>query len=884
MVRKREKKSTEITDKDTESIIQQSWALIVSSDQCHYPVANSDEVHEVNKFLVVHIKLRGIALPVLSQHGPLLRKILLTKHISPDRNGGGNGKTIRMTVMHVPAVTLRNKFLTGEFACYAFSLDQAIKTVISKCAVCIRTAIKGFKFKPGDKLARADSKSEMWKRISLDPCGPYSIRKHEDLRKGGELDVFFLMGADHATGAFLIQAMGSLQHPSVILAVKTMERRTGATFHWIHVDKGSSLSPALLESPHRDWTIIQAAPTYHSSILVEGKIRQFRQFWNRFHGKFSKENKKPIILNIYEMLFLMSNIEYQVNSIPYSRHNALAPSHFMYARGIEGQMNISDFIESQEGTKKTNRLRPLNPYLEKLEELRDEILTETFTKKSSLHNTPEDSLYYPSTGDLVLCLTGSLKTSEMGTVTEGVENVLHDPAHTDPKDQNEKISQRKVQIHTKTGGDKLYPVQSLCPLAEAKNSLDWNESRPDTLKKIPGIIPLRLTFFKQLGFNCNFFSGQTKEVKSTRRIDQRNLKFIFHYFFTPNKNQTLLCVLVVTSLMRMSSVFPKNRLQSANKELSISKLFRSLKTPQIHDCKYNSQHEYSLNLYSKSSQSCPVSVSDHTPSLLNISCLIVMKLAVIAALLAFTIAAPVPDPAPFRLELGFNSNDHESQMGDAAYLTGRWAQAVYNPALESIRNLLCFICLPTNFPFLSIKTNACNCSLWQPEVKLMLSLFFTQMRTSRPPAAQMYSNGGLCSGLLPSPGPVLRLDSICGIAGAADPTPPRARLAGPITTGSRCLVETPLLSIIMTNESIIPNVSQHVSLAICPRTSIVTSVFNHPRMHPCHNTIITLKCPLHMLAVSPVSRVATVEVLGLMSVASLGPLISNRAPPPIVRF
>ena len=133
VVRKREGKLSVLNEEDIESLIQQSWALIVSSDQHHFPVPRSDEVHEVNKFLVVHVKLREIALPVLSQHGPLLRKILLTKHISPDRNGGGNGKTIRMTVMHIPAVTLRNKFLTGEFACYAFSLDQAIKTVISKC-------------------------------------------------------------------------------------------------------------------------------------------------------------------------------------------------------------------------------------------------------------------------------------------------------------------------------------------------------------------------------------------------------------------------------------------------------------------------------------------------------------------------------------------------------------------------------------------------------------------------------------------------------------------------------------------------------------------------------------------------------------------------------
>ena len=869
IVLKREKRS--LTDEDVESIIQQSWALIVSSDQHHFPVASSDETHKVNKFLVVHVKLRGIALPVLSQHGPLLRKILLTKHISPDRNGGGSDKTIRMTVMHIPAVTLRNKFLTGEFACYAFSLDQAIKTIVSKCAVCIRTAIKGFKFKPGDKLARADSKSEMWKRISLDPCGPYSIRKHEDLRKGGELDVYFLMGADHATGAFLIQAMGSLQHPSVILAVKTMERRTGATFHWIHVDKGSSLSPALLESPHRDWTVIQACPTYHSSILVEGKIRQFRQFWNRFHRKFSKENKKAIILNVYEMLFLMSNIEYQINSIPYSRHNPLAPSHFMYARGIEGQLSISDFIESLEGTKKTNRLKPLSPYLEKLEILRDEILTETFTKKSSLHNTPEDSLYYPCTGDLVLCLTGSLKTSEMGTVTEGVENVIHDQAHTDPRDQNEKISQRKVYIHTKTGGDKLYPVQSLCPLAEAKNSLDWNESSPDMLKKIPGKIPLKLALIKHLGSYCNYFSGRTKETQLTRRIVLGKLKFIFSTFSFPIKTQ--LRVIVVASLLCRSSVFfLQYKSQSANVKLSISKLFRSRQIHQIHDCKmsmYIDQHENTLNLSSGNPQSCPVSTSDHTLPVLIISIPDKMKFAVIAALMVLSYAAPVPDPSPFQLGLNFNSNDHESQMRDSAYLTGGWADAVYNPALESIRNTFFTSIFTIKLSFPLNQKNACNFSFRSSSIQLIIIFSFPQMKTLEPRVAQTRSNGGPCWGPQPSPGPAPPSVSILGLAGVAEPSHPRdrqpARTSQLARTDLRCW-EILLLSIIMRgNKFFIFIIYPHVTLDISPHTSIVTFIFNHPRMHPCHNTIISLKCPLHMLVVTPVFRVVPVKVSGLMS-------------------
>ena len=268
----------------------------------------------------------------------------------------GVDKMYRMTVMHIPTNSLRNRFLNGEFACFSFSLDKAINVVLSQCAVCIRTSLKEFKFKPGDKASKT-GEGVLFQRVSLDPTGPYQVKKHEDGRHGG-LDVYFLMCSDYATGIFLIQGIGSLKHASVILGIKTLEKRVGANFKYIHVDKGSSLSAALLESPHRDWQIIQAAPTHHTSVLVENRIGLFRTFWNRFHSKFSKEYKDPIVLNLYEMLYLLSNIEYQINSMPYSRHSQLAPSHFQFARGIEADLNFNDYLESLEGDDKSNKLYP----------------------------------------------------------------------------------------------------------------------------------------------------------------------------------------------------------------------------------------------------------------------------------------------------------------------------------------------------------------------------------------------------------------------------------------------------------------------------------------------------------------------------------------------
>ena len=726
------KKKGIVRPEDTEKLIADSWSLIVSSDQTHFPAPASKEIHEENGFKVVYMALRGVVLPILSQEGPLLRKLLLTKHISPDNNGGGVNKMHRMTVMHIPTNSLRNRFLSGEFACFSFSLDKAINVILSQCAVCIRTSLKEFKFKPGDKASKTGGDS-LFQRVSLDPTGPYKVRKHEDGRHGG-LDVYFLMCSDYATGIFLIQGIGSLKHASVILGIKTLEKRCGANFKHIHVDKGSSLSAALLESPHRDWKIIQAAPTHHTSVLVENRIGLFRTFWNRFHNKFSKESKDGIVLNLYEMLYLLSNIEYQINSMPYSRHSPLAPSHFQFARGIEADMNFNDYLESLEGDNKSNKLHPLSPYLKSLEQMRNEILAEIFSKRTSVHKIHDEELYLPFSGDLVIALTGSFKTSEIAVVEQGVEDVIHNPANTDPVKQNEEISQRKVKIRTKLGEAKLYPVTSLCPLASAENTLEWDKRNPNKLTNISGIAPHKIICN---GLKSFFFSSQTKEIKMNDcypEVMMNQISFRIFYFSSNKLSNTKNCV-IVSYFYVFSQIIRKNQIWSHYHTMEI----------------YQNPHDRRVLVLLMHALYCPLSDSSQLspiPQPVYTCTETMMKTLLLLSSMYCVMPAPVPDAfsvvgsmypvyaTNFSVQLhpeealrcliidlcmhsiyfqglSFNSNDHESNLGDGEYLKGDWA----SKSFENSTNILPNACqLMSTVSFLFAQGTRIT-RLWSPSTR-----------------------------------------------------------------------------------------------------------------------------------------------------------------------
>ena len=116
-------------------LIRETWASLVKSDQLHYPVDSSSSISKidtVNGIKVVVLRLQGITLPVLSQYGPLLRKLVMTLHVSCDNNE-------MYTCTHVPAATLRQRLLSGKYGVYTFQLDKVLSAVIGNCGKCLRT-------------------------------------------------------------------------------------------------------------------------------------------------------------------------------------------------------------------------------------------------------------------------------------------------------------------------------------------------------------------------------------------------------------------------------------------------------------------------------------------------------------------------------------------------------------------------------------------------------------------------------------------------------------------------------------------------------------------------------------------------------------------------
>ena len=698
------------TEKDRERLLGDAWCKIVSSDQQHYAVENSSKVKMVNGLKVVVLRMQNVTIPVVSQHGPLVRKMLLTLHCSADNNG-------LLTVSHIIASTLRHRFLTGEFGLYVYSLDACIGSIIHNCGVCLRSSLRSFRFRQGNMYARVDTDSGLWKRVSIDPCGSWIMKQYDGARRS-TLQVYMLIAADYASGAVIIELLGSLKATEVTLAIKTMERRLSAAFKFIHVDRGSSLSPKLLESECRDWQIIQAAPTFHSTVLVENKIKQIKKYFLNIQRKFSGETKGYLPFHIYQYRYLTSAMEHAVNTVPYYKNNFLSPSHLIHARGIEVDKSFNELIDSGKGDKNLTCLRP---YLIELEKHRAEIMASAISAEpgKALHDNNVDNLYLPKTGDVVLSLMGAGDIAELGVVVKGTDEAENDQPNTDPIKQNEDVSERKVMIKNKLGTKKLYPVLNLCPLSDATNPLEWKPNNEKKLSMVPGNLSLRLTILTLIVSIFSWFTKEEREMNNATIILKELIsnKFIFFPINTI-LNITNQCSYFLSSCMHdidmglscnLFSNFPLH-VSTFFKipKCSVKQLLLGVKTDK--SC-VNNHTQKSVSLFVQKHTRDKVTVKK---DVMHLSLFIV-----ILAMLGFSLGAPAadadasPDASPFffkveandmifkynfhpeealsimhdtnNTQVDFDSSDHTGdKVSESAYLTGKWKNEIYQPMVAEV--------------------------------------------------------------------------------------------------------------------------------------------------------------------------------------------------------
>ena len=298
------------------------------TDQTWYPgdKRNDNRVSHVNGFTVVGLRLEGVILPCLDKSGHLLQKVLASHH----REKTGTGW---LHTTHIPASLTRSKFLNCKYGVYCFKLNEEIRKMLDQCSHCLRTQLRNFKIKDGDRFTLTNPDVRLFESSSGDPVGPVTVKQWRSARRA-TLTVYLLLLVCHETGASVIQILGDLTASSVILGLLTIERRLNISLKHLHFDKGSSLSANLLEDKSRQWIVHQQASTAHFRVYAERKICEFRKLFNKVNRKFSKENKPCIPLNIYQMHFLAANIQLTLNSTPYSLHSNMCPAILLHARGL----------------------------------------------------------------------------------------------------------------------------------------------------------------------------------------------------------------------------------------------------------------------------------------------------------------------------------------------------------------------------------------------------------------------------------------------------------------------------------------------------------------------------------------------------------------------
>ena len=99
-------------------------------------------------------------------------------------------------------------------------------------------------------------------------------------------------------------------------------------------------------------------------MYAERKTAEFRKIYNKMIGKFSKENKPVVPLNIYELHFLCSNLQLCINSVPYNSKTRMSPAILLHARGLVNEFLFRETEEAEHGTK------PMKPLYNWLEEIR----------------------------------------------------------------------------------------------------------------------------------------------------------------------------------------------------------------------------------------------------------------------------------------------------------------------------------------------------------------------------------------------------------------------------------------------------------------------------------------------------------------------------------
>ena len=469
--------------KEGDSLVQRAWATLILTDQFYYPADKSSLINSIIRIKnidLVALRPHDLVIPLLNADSPLMTRILYTVHRHPT-------DVEKFPNQHVPMSSLRNTIMRSMFGVYTLSLDKSITRMLSTCTKCLRTMLKRFKVPQGARFALINPDQDILTQVSVDPLGPVVIRSHIHSKRS-TVQCWIIVVTCHQTGCMVMELVGDLTHQSIILGLKQAEQRHNVSFSEIYVDAGSSLSAALLENDLRPWKVFQHPAMGHSRVYSESKIGKLKPMWNKIFNKFRRESKTTCPISIFELIYIITHLQLQINTTPYSRFSSFAPSTLLHARGLEVSEMFKDLEEAENGCQPLDRL---TSWLRSMRELRNEMLGDILTERSSLKNV-NGPRFHPMNGDVCVALTGNESKCELVTVwDDGIEPIEADkklsieemkeispecdtwqkleiPDKSKRKDNKSEFTERTVLVKSGTGKPKPYPVDSLRLLTEGE--------------------------------------------------------------------------------------------------------------------------------------------------------------------------------------------------------------------------------------------------------------------------------------------------------------------------------------------------------------------------------------------------------------------------------
>ena len=448
-----------------DELILRAWrTLLVTDQKWSRPDISAvrPAVFSKNDVMMLGLRCHGITLPLLDKDGPLMTRIVNTVHHQ-------RTDVTKFPDQHTPMATMRNTILRSYFGVYCQSLDRCLHQMMSKCSGCLRTLLRQFKVPQGERYALMNPDGDLFADLSADPLGPVVIRCHVKSRRSS-IQCYVLVLVCHNTGCVIMETVGDLTHQSIILGLKTAERRYSVTFKRLWFDAGSSLSAALLEADLRDWTVYQHPAMAHSRVYSEAIISVIKPLWNKLFKKYTREQKTCCPINIFELNFIITQIQMQVNQTPFSKYSSFCPATLLHGKGMEVQAMFRDLEEAEAGLEPLDRLTTWQRTMRKF---RNEVLGQVAADRSSVART-EQEIFSPMEGDVCVALTGDNSRCDLVTVCEdGDESVGKEAEEkaSQPvlrKDHKDEYSERTVLVKSGTGKPKAYPVSSLRLMTEGE--------------------------------------------------------------------------------------------------------------------------------------------------------------------------------------------------------------------------------------------------------------------------------------------------------------------------------------------------------------------------------------------------------------------------------